>query len=679
MPLFHDFLLNMTIKKAIKRATKPKASPIKDKYTTAIAESLTKEKDFATITQLLLPRLNKFSNVYTCLKGHMVFHNLLSLSDYNLWKFLLRSYRGQNCSSIYSPVHPYNTKNHNNDSDPSNGSRMAVKSNRMTNYLPNLIHTLSQNIEVNRLASYYNRYLRERLLHYKHLHIDIITEKINKSSFVDNRDTFSLLDDPGFALDQLQCALQQMKLILECNLSNCTRDLGDLCAQLLNMLAKDLATIFRFVNLALVLVLQNFFTLPKVYAEKVLFIYKEYTQLSLCHDVKTFVKSSQVAGSESMQIPSSLKLDSNSIMSLTRSLETYLYNQSATASDTQSLASTTSNYRRSSKTITPISSMSSLETSTSSHMRKKHRQPKPDLMKELPKPTVIKRSKVPPSIIVPTYNEYIAMRSGKSNLYTITNNNTSNHDTANHNMNNININQLTEQANNTHLNKNDNKVHSSTASNNDKSNKHLNAQASTHRGSQNKHLSVMPEKRNTCSSFVSTQSAELFQVSSTIITKPTTATQIIKITKNRASASPSSTQELLGPQPATILTIPTTPEIPVLLTPVSMMHSPRGVPTTPKTTASADAASVPMTRGSAADKDSSVMTENPRDLELPSDFDMENATMDDWQSLFDSLGDWGVTFSLKFDIATALQRSITRYENEQKEEQQQQELLKQQQ
>jgi hypothetical protein len=666
--------MTIKIEKAIKRATKPKASPIKDKYITAIIESATKEKDFAIITQLLLPRINKLSSVHTCLKGHMVFHNLLSLSDYSFWKFLLQSYRGQSCSSIYSSFQLYSIKIDNNDTNPSNKSEIAVKSIRMANYLPNLIHMLSQNFEITRLASYYNRYLRERLLHYKHLRIDIITEKLNASSFVDNRYVLSLLDNPGFALDQLQCALQQMKLILDCNLSPCTKDLGELCMQLLNMLAMDLAVIFSFVNLALVSVLQHFFTLPKIYAEKVLFIYKEYTQLSLCHDVKTFVQSAQVSVSESfMQIPSSLKLDSKSITSLTKSLETYLYNHYASTLETQSLASSTSNSIHSSKAITPTSSMSSLETSTSSYKCKKHHHPKPNLMKELPKPTVIKRSKVPPNIIVPTYNEYMAMRSGKSNLYTITNNNTSNHDTNNHSMNSINSNQLTDHA------KDGNNAHFNIANKNDKSNMHLNTQASTYCGLKNKYLSVTPDKRNTCSSFESTQSAELFQVSSIIITKPTTATQIITIDKNYTCTLLPSTQERLELQPATILAIPATPEVPAFLTPVTPAHSPRGVPTTPKTTANAGAASTSTTIGSATGTDSSVMIENPCELELPPDFDMDNATMDDWQSLFDSLGDSGVTFSLKFDIAAALQRSITRYEKEQKEEQQQLELQKQQQ
>lgn len=643
--------MTIKIEKAIKRATKSKSSPINDKYIMTIIEFATKDKDFATIAQLLVPRINKLCNIYTCLKGHMIFHNLLSLSNYDFWKILMQFYCGQNRSSI----------------DPSLlVSNITIKNNRsrsnddvVSPSMPNLIHALSQNLEINRLTSFYNRYLRERLLHYKILRIDLITEKIKKTSFVDSRDAFSLLDDSGFALDQLQCALQQLKLILDCNITTGVRGAGELCVQLLNMLAVDLAAIFKFVNLALVAALQHFFTLPKLHAERVLFVYKEYTQLSLYSEVKAFVHRSHVSVNDSyMRIPSSLKLDSKSIMSLTKSLEAHLYSHHASISETQSLASTFSSSNLSSSTMSSKSSISSMSTSTSSFMHKKSHHLKPNLMKELPKPTAIKRSKVPPNIIVPTHTEYMNSRQTKLGSRTIINNNTNNNDLSITNKGNTNNNNSynynSHQCNNTHLH--------TQANSHQYSSKHLTVNTD--------HFSVTPGKRSTCVSFESTHSAELFQVSSTAISKPSKTAQIINIGNNYAYISLPFTPELPEPKDVSLPTNHTTSDMPLLLTPVTIAFSPRGVSDT-TTITSADVSNVLTSTETqkigVEGADPTGMIENAKDLQLPSGFDMENATMEDWQSVFDSLGDSGATFSLKFDIASALQRSIARYETEQKE------------
>lgn len=647
----------MTIKidKAIKRATKSKSSPINDKYIMAIIEVATKDKDFATITQLLVPRINKLCNIYTCLKGHMIFHNLLSLSSYDFWKFLLQFYCGPNRSSIDPSLLVSNITIKNNRS---RSNDKLVSPSTMVNGLPNLIHALSQNIEINRLTSFYNRYLRERLLHYKILRIDLITEKIKKTSFVDSRDAFSLLDNSGFALDQLQCALQQLKLILDCNITTGVRGAGELCVQLLNMLAVDLAAIFKFVNLALVAALQHFFTLPKLHAERVLFVYKEYTQLSLYSEVKAFVHRSHVSVNESyMRIPSSLKLDSKSIMNLTKSLEAHLYTHHVSISETRSLASTFSSSNLSSSTMSSKSSMSSMSTSTSSFMLKKSHHLKPNLMKELPKPTAIKRSKVPPNIIVPTHTEYMNSQQTKLSSCTIINN-TNNND--------LNI---TDKGK---TNNNNSYIYNSHQSNNT----HLHTQANSHQASSKNltvntdHFSVTPGKRSARVSFESTHSAELFQVSSTVISKPYKTAQIINIGNNYAYISLPFTPELPESKNASIPKNHTTSDMPILLTPVTTAFSPQGVSDT-TTIISTDASNVftptETQKVNVEGADPTGMIENAKELQLPSGFDMENATMEDWQSVFDSLGDSGATFSLKFDIASALQRSIARYETEQKE------------
>lgn len=51
-------------------------------------------------------------------------------------------------------------------------------------------------------------------------------------------------------------------------------------------------------------------------------------------------------------------------------------------------------------------------------------------------------------------------------------------------------------------------------------------------------------------------------------------------------------------------------------------------------------------------------TPKNRDPDLPPDFDPDDPSMENWQKLFDTLDNPEATFSLKFDLQAALQRSI---------------------
>ncbi|KAI9210382.1 hypothetical protein DS838_004734 [Geotrichum bryndzae] len=190
--------------------------------------------------------------------------------------------------------------------------------------LPNLAHSLPQASGVNRLVSAYNRYLRERVLHYRQLQLDPITEKVHKTSIVDD-ENYSSQDFSNPLLSQIQCVIQQIRLLLACIFNDQTLN-HPLYYYCYNLVAKDLSILFRFLNIALVIALQNFFTLSTSNAERTLFAYKEYTQLQIPEEVLSYVRQAPNAVSPAdLEIPQALKQDKKAITTLTKSLENYLY------------------------------------------------------------------------------------------------------------------------------------------------------------------------------------------------------------------------------------------------------------------------------------------------------------------------------------------------------------------
>ncbi|KAF5094144.1 hypothetical protein D0Z00_003682 [Geotrichum galactomycetum] len=190
--------------------------------------------------------------------------------------------------------------------------------------LPNLAHSLPQASGVNRLVSAYNRYLRERVLHYRQLHLDPITEKVHKTSIVDD-ENYASHDFSNTLLSQIQCVIQQIRLLLACIFNNEALN-HPLYYYCYNLVAKDLSILFRFLNIALVIALQNFFTLSTSNAERTLFAYKEYTQLQIPEEVLNYVRQAPNAVSAAdLEIPQALRQDQKAITTLTKSLENYLY------------------------------------------------------------------------------------------------------------------------------------------------------------------------------------------------------------------------------------------------------------------------------------------------------------------------------------------------------------------
>jgi hypothetical protein len=383
--------MSTDIAKVIKGATKPKEAPPKDKYILAIKRYLqqpspSSEVLFATVSQLLLPKLNSPSLVVS-LKAHVIFHHLLSdrsLKKYALFALIAKYYASANRSSVdctvgagtsapfmyfaNPPAFPTPSLYGHNDSSGSQPqtpkhsqhsqhhtrlhklrpspslSFFSTFSNRSDHYhqsgensleafssqsskqqiLPNLAHSLPQASGVNRLVSAYNRYLRERVLHYRQLQLDPITEKVHKCSIVDHENYVSH-DFSNNLLSQIQCVIQQIRLLLACIFTNETLN-HPLYYYCYNLVAKDLSILFRFLNIALVIALQNFFTLSTSNAERTLFAYKEYTQLQIPEEVLSYVRQAPNAVSAAdLEIPQALRQDQKAITTLTKSLENYLY------------------------------------------------------------------------------------------------------------------------------------------------------------------------------------------------------------------------------------------------------------------------------------------------------------------------------------------------------------------
>ncbi|KAF5104227.1 hypothetical protein DV451_000835 [Geotrichum candidum] len=382
--------MSTDIAKVIKGATKPKEAPPKEKYILAIKRYLqqpspSSEVLFATVSQLLLPKLNSPSLVVS-LKAHIVFHHLLSdrsLKKYALFALIAKYYASANRSSVdctvgagtsgpfmyfanppafptpslydqndssdslpQTPQHSQHSQSHSrlhklrpspslsflsNFSSRSDHHQSAENSLETLNtqsskqkILPNLAHSLPQASGVNRLVSAYNRYLRERVLHYRQLQLDPITEKIHKTSIVDD-ENYASQDFSNPLLSQIQCVIQQIRLLLACIFNDQTLN-HPLYYYCYNLVAKDLSILFRFLNIALVIALQNFFTLSTSNAERTLFAYKEYTQLQIPEEVLSYVRQAPNAVSPAdLEIPQALKQDKKAITTLTKSLENYLY------------------------------------------------------------------------------------------------------------------------------------------------------------------------------------------------------------------------------------------------------------------------------------------------------------------------------------------------------------------
>ncbi|KAF5106577.1 hypothetical protein DV453_003815 [Geotrichum candidum] len=382
--------MSTDIAKVIKGATKPKEAPPKEKYILAIKRYLqqpspSSEVLFATVSQLLLPKLNSPSLVVS-LKAHIVFHHLLSdrsLKKYALFALIAKYYASANRSSVdctvgagtsgpfmyfanppafptpslydqndssdslpQTPQHSQHSQSHSrlhklrpspslsflsNFSSRSDHHQSAENSLETLNtqsskqkILPNLAHSLPQASGVNRLVSAYNRYLRERVLHYRQLQLDPITEKVHKTSIVDD-ENYASQDFSNPLLSQIQCVIQQIRLLLACIFNDQTLN-HPLYYYCYNLVAKDLSILFRFLNIALVIALQNFFTLSTSNAERTLFAYKEYTQLQIPEEVLSYVRQAPNAVSPAdLEIPQALKQDKKAITTLTKSLENYLY------------------------------------------------------------------------------------------------------------------------------------------------------------------------------------------------------------------------------------------------------------------------------------------------------------------------------------------------------------------
>lgn len=290
------------------------------------------------------------------MKAHLVFHQLISdvtAPKYVFLTYLSRHYATANRSSVDSTTFDI-------ISDYRNFNQQ--------NALPNLAHSIPLYMERNRLISDYNRYLRERILHYRFLRMDPIREKIDGTSLVDtpHRHKLHLPETSVDLLNQIQCSVQQIRLILACMFSSETLN-HPLYSYCYGLVAMDLSILFRFLNLALVAALQNFFSLPRDCAEKTLFAYKEYTQLQLAEEVHSFVSLGPNAVSvKDLDIPGPLRQDDMAVRQLTKSLEDFLYNPKDNKQPTAAIPAAAAAQRRnlSDSSISKSGSSSTISSSS---------------------------------------------------------------------------------------------------------------------------------------------------------------------------------------------------------------------------------------------------------------------------------------------------------------------------
>lgn len=408
-----------SLQKAIKGATKPKEAPPKEKYLATIRQQLAQdstasEPAFAQLSQLLLPRLGS-SSLIVSLKAHLVVHQLVTdtaLNKYAFFNFISRYYAAQQRSSVngmigahlsemlapqlpppspsastesFGEVHSHSTTSLGGETRPRKASNAIgflnfrkastssiqesiledLSTKKKQPFFPNLAHTIPQSAEVNRLISAYNRYLRERVLHYRQLKIDPICEKVAGTSIVDNGYLASKSLSETL-LSQLQCVIQQIRLLLACIFPPVLLK-QPLYAYCYGVVAKDLSLLFQFLNAALVIALQQFFTLSRAHAETTLFIYKEYTQLQIGEEVLAFLNQAPNSVNETdLHIPQELLQDSNSVRDLTKSLENYLFriiNAEKTALLSKKMSeSDISDFQYERKSLSSVSSVSTISS-----------------------------------------------------------------------------------------------------------------------------------------------------------------------------------------------------------------------------------------------------------------------------------------------------------------------------
>jgi hypothetical protein len=235
------------------------------------------------------------SNVVIALKAHILFHthafsdNNRTLPKYYLWQYITENLSGD------------------------------------TSYVPSLQDSMAQSSTHQRLLIAYNKYVRQRIEDYEILKIDPTREKIDKTSIVDTTTSLNISHISTALLDQSQCIIVQVKLILDCIFTPelLENSLYQCCY---NLLATDLSILFHFLNLAVVYALQNFFSLARRDAERTLFIYKEFTQLQIADEVSNFVMiAPNMVDPNEVIIPHALQQSKESIQHLTKSLESYLF------------------------------------------------------------------------------------------------------------------------------------------------------------------------------------------------------------------------------------------------------------------------------------------------------------------------------------------------------------------
>lgn len=362
------------LRKALKAVTNRKPEPPKAKHLATISRCVLQDSQFSDavlrqVTHYLYPRLRSTSPALS-LKAHFVVHHLFTDPAVDCWAFFnyiatcfsapWRSSVDGTAGAGFSPKpvddshHSINDptipRQHNIDTLESakkmrnfkkpnlphvklrkrliddvhvNGSAKSSED-TLQPFLPNLAHSIPQSTEENRLLSHYNRYLRERVLHFCRLKLDPFHERVKGTSVIDESDPNSLSYFSAL-VNQAQCILQQVRLLLNCTLSD--RLMKDpLYSYCFGLLTNDLSILFHFLSVALVVALQNFMTLSRSNAEKTLFIYKEFTQLQLYTEVKLFISQGGIPVFDSkLDLPNALKQDRQSIIKLTQSLEAYVY------------------------------------------------------------------------------------------------------------------------------------------------------------------------------------------------------------------------------------------------------------------------------------------------------------------------------------------------------------------
>lgn len=656
--------MSTDIAKAIKGATKPKEAPPKEKYILAIKRYLqqsTHSSDvlFANVSQQLLSKLNS-SSLVVSLKAHIVFHHLLadrSLKKYALFSLIARYYASANRSSVDCTVgagtsipsmyfanppafptpslyyetqsfdSPPQTPQQKHSLQPTRLNKLRTSSSKSflsnfssrsdcqqqtenlletlsnqsskQNILPNLAHSLPQASDSNRLVSAYNRYLRERVLHYKQLQLDPITEKVYKTSIVDD-ESYASQDFSNTLLSQIQCVTQQIRLLLACIFTDeaLAHPLYHYCY---NLVAKDLSILFRFLNIALVIALQNFFTLSTANAERTLFAYKEYTQLQIPEEVMNYVRQAPNAvNTADLAIPQALRQDQKAITALTKSLENYLYEISINEFSSSSISN-------------PVPTRTTVESAKSKEMSESN--------------TRDSLAKKKSSSVLGSSVQYPPTQDGLKNQFI-----------------------------------NDNESDYNTYSNLSSARQDL-YESKLEPPSNGRSLS-----HNTFNSLPMASSPDVPPPRITDSSSKTSSPVTVHNNNNPDHFS-QTISVLKTPDLSSTSDIP--PEIPPKKDRRRTFNSNFDSVISKSTSISSSTTQTPAATGTAS------ITEKPQDPILEALEKANDPNLEKWKELFEGLGNSDATFSLKFDIAAALQRSINLYEEQQKFPQELIELKKQ--